>query len=320
MSADTATAYAWTKKEPAPLPKVEAVEASSEGGLDGTLDEAIKGMLEKSGMLDKLEQVTGMPAQLTSAADEWHAQGKALQTLADGLRMGAAKLSEHWEGEASASFGHGMGEIVDAIDETAHEMGKIARILSSAAKECKLAEDAIIGIIREAIEWGLIWLATTVVTDILTLGLATVVDAMIGEAEIIAFVARVERVAEKLGKALRELTEAVREFRRTEGAWEKTKQLGGAAKAANGVRAMGGFKGMGGEGKYRVPVWQAQHMAQGEIKKHVVEPALGFSGEPVAPAKEALTSETGQESFARDGQQPEEPYHVPKRSIEEDFG
>lgn len=324
MTTATADAYSWTKKQPDPLPPVEEVEDGQEGGLDGTIDEAVKGLLNSTGILDQLEKVTGMPAQLSTAANAWHSQAKSLHSLADALRMGAAKLPGHWEGDASEHFGHGMGKLVHAIDASAHEMGQTAHILSGAAKECKLAEDTVIGIIRELIEWAVIEIAAMVALDIITLGIGTVVDALIADATVEVFIARVSRVVAKLGKALEELMKEVRELRKAEGAIAKAKGLGTGLLKAQKVTSAGGIMGPGKEGGSflaRQGAWLAQHELYGQFKKHVVEPVTGVEPDPVGPAKETLVSDTAKQSLARDLDPPQShPYHVDKRSIEEDFG
>ncbi|MFF4800067.1 WXG100 family type VII secretion target [Streptomyces sp. NPDC001351] len=316
---DTAAAYAWTRKEPAPLPPLEDVGPSEEHGLDAGIDDLVRGVLEATGMLDELEKVTGMPARLHEAAQSWHDQAKALQSLADALRMGAAKLPEHWEGEASASFGRGMGEFVDAIDQTAEDMGRTAEILGSAAKECKLAEDTVVAIIREAIEMIAMTVAAGLITDLLTAGLATAVDALAVDAEVAVYVERVEQVSSKLGKALRELMDAVKDMKKGEKTFKDVR------KAAKGVRKMAGIRGMGGEGTHKGLVWAAHHEGMKQLKEHVFKPlfgeAPGLTGDPKEPLKEALQSDTVKEAWERDQRlADDQPYRVNKRTIEEDFG
>jgi WXG100 family type VII secretion target len=316
---DTAAAYAWTKKEPAPLPPLEDVGSSQEHGLDAGIDDLVRGVLEATGMLDQLEKVTGMPGQLHAAAQSWHGQAKALQSLADTLRMGAAKLPGHWEGNASEAFGHGMGAYVDAIDRTAEDMGRTAEILNSAAKGCKLAEDTVVAIIREAIEMIAMTVAAGLITDLLTAGLATAVDALAVDAEVAVYVERVEQVSSKLGQALRELMDAVKDMRKGE------KSFNDVRKVAKGVRKMAGIRGMGGEGTHKGLVWAAHHEGMKQLKEHVFKPLFGevpgLTGDPAGPVKEALHSDTVKEAEARDQQLAhEQPYRVNKRSIEEDFG
>jgi len=316
---DTAAAYAWTKKEPAPLPPLEDVAPSEEHGLDAGIDDVVRGVLQKTGMLDQLEKVTGMPAQLHDAAQSWHDQAKALNSVADALRMGAAKLPEHWEGDASAAFGRSMGEFVAAAFSTAADMGQTAEILNSAAKECKLAEDTVVAIIREAIEMIAMTIAAGLVVDLLTAGLATAVDALVVDGEVMVYVERVEQVSSKLGKALRELMDAVKDMRKGK------KSFNDVRKVAKGVRKMAGIRGMGGEGTHKGLVWAAHHEGMKQLKEHVFKPLFGevpgLTGDPAGPVKDALHSDTVREARTRDQQlAQEQPYRVNKRSIEEDFG
>lgn len=316
---DTAAAYAWTKQRPAPLPPLEPVAPSEEHGIDAGIDDVVRGVLEKTGMLDQLEKVTGMPGQLHDAAQSWHDQAKALNSLADTLRMGAAKLPEHWEGDASEAFGRSMGEFVAAIDGTAADMGRTAEILNSAAKECKLAEDTVVAIIREAIEMIAMTIAAGLVVDLLTAGLATAVDALVVDGEVLMYVERVEQVSSKLGTALRDLMKAVKDMRAGEAKFKDV------LKAAKGVRKMSGWRGMGGEGTHKGLVWAAHHEGMKQLKEHVFKPLFGevpgLTGDPAGPVKEALHSDTVKGAEARDQQLAhEQPYRVNKRSIEEDFG
>ncbi|GAA1349753.1 WXG100 family type VII secretion target [Streptomyces beijiangensis] len=313
MSGSAASAYGWVRQETAQLLPVPDVQSNPEHGLDAGLDDAIKWFLEKVGLLDELEKVTGMPTQLTDAAHEWTAQGKAMLAVADGLRSAATALPTAWEGDTSEAFGHSMGKIVEAIEGTGKEMGQTASILSRAAAECKLAEDTIIGIIREAIEWAAMTLAAMVVTDILTLGLATLVDGLVAEAEVAVFVARVARVSEKLAKALEDLMKTIKDFKKG----EKTfKELRGAVAA---VRKLGSLRnGLSGKEKW------THYAAGSQFKKHVIAPLVNAAtGLPEVsltdPVKEGGSFLA--DAYGRDGKPvAPEPYRVNQRSIEEDFG
>lgn len=310
-------AYVWLNRESERLPNVPEIHNNAEHGIDAGLDDAIRWFLDKVGLMDELEKVTGMPTQLTAAAKEWHAQADTLHKVADGLRQAARPLPEHWEGDASDGFGHGMGKIVEAVDGTAKEMGEVAHILSQAAAECKFAEDAIVEIIREAIEWAAMTLAAMVVTDILTLGLATVVDGLVAEAEVAVFLARVEKVSVKLAETLRKLMEAVRKFKAGKKSWAAFKE---AKTAAGALRKAGGPLG---EGSYRTRDWWAHHMLTGQIAKHGSKPligaATGLTGDFAGPAKEAV-EHFGKEALNDEAPKSPEPYRVPKGSIEDTFG
>ncbi|MGI5257462.1 WXG100 family type VII secretion target [Streptomyces angustmyceticus] len=310
-------AYAWVDREIAKLPDIPEIHNSEEHGIDAGLDDAIRWFLDKVGLMDKLEEVTGMPTQLTAAAHEWRAQAAALHKVADGLRQAARPLPECWAGDASEGFGHGMGEIVEAIDGTATEMGETAHILSQAAAESKFAEDAVVEIIREAIEWAAMTLAAMVVTDILTLGLATVVDGLVAEAEVAVFLGRVEKVSVKLAETLRKLMEAVRKFKAGKKSWAAFKE----AKAAAGALRKAG--GAFGEGSYRTRDWWAHHLVTGQIAGHGSKPLIGavtgLTGDFKGPATEAA-EHFGKEALSDDGPKEPKPYRVPKGSIEDTFG
>ncbi|WP_329121280.1 WXG100 family type VII secretion target [Streptomyces sp. NBC_01465] len=320
MSGASDAAYGWVRKETAQLLPVPDIESNPPHGLDATIDEAIKGFLEKIGLFDELEKVTGMPSQLTEAAHQWTAQGKAMLAVADGLRSAATALPTAWEGDTSEAFGHGMGELVQAIEDTGKEMGETASILSRAAQECKLAEDTIIMIIREAIEWAAMTLAAMVITDILTLGLATLVDGLVAEAEVAVFVARVGKVSETLEKALKDLMEAVKGLKEAKGATGAAKGAWGAVKSANNFRKLGGILGnpLKGWGKL------AGIAVGDEFKKHVIAPVMGATtGLPEVSLTDPVKDAGGLllNSSDRSEQPPAPaPYRVNQRSIEEDFG
>ncbi|WP_310719562.1 WXG100 family type VII secretion target [Streptomyces lydicus] len=307
-------AYAWVNKEIEKLPDVEQIHSNEEHGIDAGLDDAIRWFLDKIGLMDSLEKVTGMPTQLTQAAQEWKAQGEALHKVAEGLRAAARGLPEQWEGDASAGFGRGMGKIVDAIDDTGKDMGETAKILSQAAAECKFAEDAIIAIIREAIEWAAMTLAAMVITDILTLGLATVVDGLVAEAEVAVFIGRVEKVSTGLAKTLRDLMKAVKEFK------SGAKSFNEARKVAGALRKLGGPTGMRGQS---MRDWMAHHVVTGQIAGHGSKPligaATGLTGDFKTPAEDAI-KHFGKEALDDEGPQEPAPYRVPKGSVEDTFG
>ncbi|MEU5212252.1 WXG100 family type VII secretion target [Streptomyces sp. NPDC020742] len=307
-------AYAWVNKEIEKLPDIQQVHSNEEHGIDSGLDDAIRWFLEKIHVMDKLEKVTGMPTQLTHAALEWKAQGEALHKVAEGLRSAARQLPDHWEGEASEGFGRGMGKIVDAIDETGKDMGRTATILSQAAAECKMAEDAIIEIIREAIEWAAVTLAAMVVTDILTLGLATVVDGLVADAEVAVFIGRIEKVSTGLAKTLRELMKAVKEFK------SGAKSFNEARKVAGTLRKLGGPTGMRGQS---MRDWMAHHIVTGKVaeygSKPLIEGPTGLTGDFKTPAEDAV-KHFGKEALDDEGPKEPAPYRVPKGSIEDTFG
>jgi uncharacterized protein YukE len=323
-------AYAWARQrvsaQPAP---VQQISNPPEHGLDAGLDHVVKMALDSTGLMDELEKVTGKLDQLTQAAQEWQAQAKAMREVAQAFRDGAEPLSGQWQGQASDAFGTHMGRLVEAIDSTAADMEQTAQIISSAAAECKMAEDMIIEIIREAIEALIVSLAAMIAVDIITLGLATLADAIIADAEIAVFVGRVARVSEDLAKALKDLMKAVKEMRSAE---KKFKEIGKGLKAANNLRKLGGALSVGKAGNKLARERSLASLgnyaaAQGvkhynELFKSGVELATGIDGDPAGAAKEAYHSDTNQQAMAasKDGQAPAAPYRVPKSDIEETFG
>ncbi|GAA4995571.1 hypothetical protein GCM10025734_26380 [Kitasatospora paranensis] len=237
-------AYGWSQagaaEAPAPL---EAAGHPDRSGLGGMLDEAVQWALEKSGLMDELEKVTGNLAELNAAAEEWQAQARAVQSVADQLRGGAQPLSGSWEGQASDAFGTHMGEVVDALDSTAEGMYQTAEIISRAAQECAVAEGMVVDIIAEAIEALIVSLAAEAVIAVFTAGIGVIADALITEAEIGVFVARVAKVStelaenlEKLLKALKELGQAVKAVRNLRTARTALDAVKDVKAAAQGLR------------------------------------------------------------------------------------
>jgi uncharacterized protein YukE len=230
-------AYGWSQagaaEAPAPL---EAAGHPDRSGLGGMLDEAVQWALEKSGLMDELEKVTGNLAELNAAAEEWQAQARAVQSVADQLRGG-------WEGRASDAFGTHMGEVVEALDSTAEGMYQTAEIISRAAQECAVAEGMVVDIIAEAIEALIVSLAAEAVIAVFTAGIGVIADALITEAEIGVFVARVAKVStelaenlEKLLKALKELGQAVKAVRNLRTARTALDAVKDVKAAAQGLR------------------------------------------------------------------------------------
>ncbi|MGD3107979.1 WXG100 family type VII secretion target [Streptomyces sp. YGL11-2] len=321
--------YEWAKhwlEEPLiPLPEIHNPVSE---GLDAGLDDIVKSALDATGLMDCLEQVTGKLDELTAAAKEWQAQSKALKNVAKELRSGAATLSQEWTGQASNAFGAHMGRTVAAIDATAADMEQTAQLISQAAAECKVAEEMVIEIIREAIEALILSLAAMVIVDIATLGLATIADALVADAEITVFIARVARVSEQLATKLEELVKAVREIK---SAGKSFKNIKDGLKAANDVRKVGGIMN---KGKSLGNLVRSPSMANlGEfgasqgvaayngIFKSGAALILG-DGDPVKAAKKGVGSDTNANAMAEeaDGRPPEHPYHVPKSTVQETFG
>ncbi|MEV4556387.1 WXG100 family type VII secretion target [Kitasatospora sp. NPDC049285] len=328
-------AYKWTRDQvdavTAPLPDLSNPVSD---GLDAGLDHIVKAALDATGLMDVLEKVTGNLAGLTAAAQEWQAQAKEMHAVAADLRAGAGPLAEGWQGAASASFGAYLGQVVEGIDATAKDMEQVAQIISQAAAECKLAEDLIIGIIREAIETLIVSLAAMVIVDIVTVGLATIVDALVVEAEIAVYIARVERVSVKLAEALRDLMRAVKELRTVNRTWKGFKDAKAAAKV---VRKIGKKPWKAGLGVLKNPdnlpmearllhagaaigVKEVFSTIKGGIKAPI---ALGLgAGGPASVLTDALKDDGNVDALtgALDGPGKQQPYRVPKNRIEEAFG
>lgn len=328
-------AYQWARDfidQPLiPLPEISNPVSD---GLDSGLDSIVKEALDSTGLMDELEKVTGRLDELSAAAAEWQAQAKATRGVAAGLRAGASTLSQDWQGSASDSFGAHMGKVVTAIDATAADMEQTAGIISQAAAECQLAENMIIEIIREAIEALIVSLAAMVAIDIITLGLATIADALVADAEITVFIARVARVSEQLATKLEELMKAVREMR-TVGRSFKTIKTG--LKAANDLRKMGGMLGRGkalGDLLRSPSMESLGNFAATQAVRHYDEILKGGvavvtgAGDPVGAVKDAVGDDTDLDAVAgeidgrtgRTAGRAEEPYHVPTSTIEEAFG
>ncbi|MEU6366623.1 hypothetical protein ABZ876_13020 [Streptomyces sp. NPDC046931] len=326
-------AYKWTRDfvdEPLiPLPEIENPVAD---GLDAGLDSIVKAALDSTGLMDMLEEVTGNLAGLTAAAHEWQAQAKAMRAVSTALREGGGTLAGQWEGVASNAFGRHMGQVVEAIDGTAKDMDEIAQIISQAAAACQLAENMIIEIIREAIEALIVSLAAMIAVDILTLGLATAADALVAEAEIAVFIARVERVSARLAKTLEELMAAVRKIKE---AGKSFRTIKDGLKAAKAVRKIGG---MGNRAKSIRDLVRSPSMENlGEFAaargtkavygtaKGVIAGGVGLvvgADGPTSAVKDGLSKDPAVDAVTGqlDGRKNEAPYHVPKTRIEEDFG
>ncbi|MEV7213138.1 WXG100 family type VII secretion target [Kitasatospora cineracea] len=221
-------AYAWAQAQiQRSIQDLPEAEHKSRGGLGGALDQAVEWALEESGLLDMLEKVTGNLAELNAATMEWQAQAGAVRSVAAELRSGVMPVAESWQGSASDAFGGHMGNVADALDQTAEEMMQTAQIINSAAQECAMAEGMVIEIITEAIEALIASLAAEAVLSLVTFGAAALVGALIDEAEIGTFVARVAQVSTKLAKALEELLKALQEMGK---AVKATRKLGDIAK------------------------------------------------------------------------------------------
>ncbi|MFB7945181.1 hypothetical protein ACFC6L_09690 [Kitasatospora phosalacinea] len=329
---DAVDAYRWTRdRVTEQLPPLPSFENPVSEGLDAGLDSVVKAALDATGLMDVLEKVTGDLQALTAAAHEWQAQAKAVQEVAEELRSAGTRVDAAWEGAASAAFGAHMTTVVEAVDATAADMAQVAQIISQAAAECRLAEQLIIEIIREAIETLIITLAAGLVVDILTLGLATAAEALIVEGEIAVYIARVGQVSLKLEKALKELRTAIKAMKeaRTLGKFNE------ARKAAKAVRKLGGRgnRWKSGLDLVRSPSTAnlgefatAQVLGQGfGAVKGAVKGGLGAvtgAGDLTGVLTGNLLTDRGLDTVAGalDGPPGGEPYRVPGNRVEEAFG
>jgi uncharacterized protein YukE len=324
-----ADAYKWAHNFVAqPLIPLPQLSNPVSDGLDAGLDHIVEAALGSTGMMDELEKVTGKLDVLTHAAQEWQARAQAMQGVAKALRNGAVELSEQWEGNASNAFGAHMGEVVTAIDNTAADMFTTAKLINQAAEECKMAEETVIEIIREAIEVMIVSLAAMVAVDIITLGLATLADALVADAEIAVFIARVARVSEELAAKLEKLMKSVKEIQT---AGKSFRTIKGGLKAANNVRKLGGLLGRSkalGDLARSPSLESLGNFAAAQGVKHYNEIAKGGvelitgDADPVGAAKDGLTGDTDISATARqmDGTPDAAPYRVPKGTVREVFG
>lgn len=301
-------------------------------GLDAGLDEFVKGALDFLGLMDMLEEVTGELETLTNAAEEWQAQAKAMQEVANELRQGGMTLSSQWEGAASTAFGTHMGKVVEAIESTAADMNEVAQIISQAAAACELAENLVIELIREAIQVLIATMAAMIIVDIITLGAATVVNALVVEAEVSIYVMRIAQVSRKLATALGKLMDAVRKIQTT---GKSFSNIRGGLKAAKEVRKIGGLSNRLGRGRDLLTNPNLGTLGEfgtalgvkagfGAVKGGIatgIGMGIGagdFAGAFTDAAKgdAAVDAATG----ALDGGAHAKPYRVPQTRVEEAFG
>ncbi|GAB2726272.1 WXG100 family type VII secretion target [Kitasatospora kifunensis] len=314
-------AYGWASAQPpAPLKPLPQIHGDNPGVIGSFLDDVVKDVLEATGLLDQLDKVTGQPQALLTAAQTWQDQAMALRGVAEALRQGAQPVSQQWHGSASNAFGSHMGQLVAAIDATADDAANTAQIIGSAAAECQLAEDTVIGIIREAIEWIGMTVAAGALADILTLGLASIVDGLVADAEITAFVERVAKVSETLAAKLTKLQEAMKELREAE-------KLGKGIKAANDARKVISDIRKGGRSltdfqsikdSYKGSNLAGQILSK-PIKSGLAAPILGgLTG--VHPDLKGEAEKLAGQLDAPPPADPPAPYHVPASRIEQAFG
>jgi uncharacterized protein YukE len=224
-------AYAWTEDPATALPGILPLQKGPGGGIGGVIDAAVMWVLEKTGLLGMLDQVTGDPDTVHQAALEWLQRGVATQQAATALRDGARDLPEHWQGAASEAFGGFMRMLVAALEAMASDMGQTGQILSEAAQQCQFAQDFIVMIIQQVIEWIL----GSIALDAITLGLSTVADGLLDSA----------KAAQASIKAGEEVSRLAQVLAKLEHALEAIQRAGSAYKDAEGFEKFKTFLGLG---------------------------------------------------------------------------
>ncbi|MEV4612810.1 PPE domain-containing protein [Kitasatospora sp. NPDC049258] len=318
-------AYAWTRQSARPdFPAIPEAKSPDREGISGALDEAVEWTLEKTGVLEWLEKVTGAPELLSEAAHGWRDRAVELARVADDLRAGAVPLAGQWQGAASDNFARHTAQIVEAVDATAEDMSQTAQILGQAAKECELAEETVIHLISELIDLLIAQLATSFILDLVSFGLATVVDALVSGAEVAVYVERISAVSVRLGKALEELLKAVKELKEAQRAGKPIKEILAEAKkvrsAAADVRKTA--KALSGKKGKEEGLSFLQRQAVGAPAKIVGKglKELGIDKKWTGPLKDYAKDEDGRRSLLDDGDEAPPAYHVDRGRIEQAFG
>ncbi|MCB5909011.1 hypothetical protein [Streptomyces pinistramenti] len=317
-------AYAWTgRPDHRGFPGTPQAESPDRGAISGAMDVAVQWTLEKTGALDK---GTGAPAELSAAAEIRHAQAKDLREVANGLRTGAGELAEHRHGRSSDGFGTHMGHVVKAVDDTAYDMAQSAKILGQAAKERALAEETVIELLSDPVPMLIAELATSFILDLVTAGLATVVDALVSGAEVTAAFARIARISEKLAETLRKLQQAVKELKETVRSGKSVKEVLAEARkvrqAASHVRTTA--KALSGKDGKEDGLSLLQRQAIGQPCKQAAKlvdkagESTGLEQKRKKPLEEYAKSDTGQRSVLQDGSEAPAPYRVDTGSLDPD--
>jgi hypothetical protein len=240
-------AYQWLNTPlinwPIHLPDIHQMESNA---IDGAIDSAVRGILDAVGLMSILDRVTGNPGLLHAAGQTWLDQANGVKQVRTDLATGAKNLPQQWKGGASAAFGAFMGNVASSTQSMGADMVTTAQILNDAGQECQMAQDMVVMIIREAAEWAAMTLAATALADIFTLGLASIAGGIAESAEMAAFVARATEVSVKLGEALTQLVEKIKELKgaaeavkSAEGITDKLREFSEARKTINEIRNSG---------------------------------------------------------------------------------
>lgn len=225
---ETTAAYAWTKKSCTALPAAQAPQ-SGDKGLDGMLDEAINWVMDHTGLMKVLDDVTGDTGALIRAANLWAEQGNRVNAIIGALREGAADLPQQYAGEAATALGTFMGDVTEGLTQLVTVMGQTAKILEQAASEAAMAHDLIVDIIRDVVEW----VATNILIDAATLGLGAALDAVDAEIFLAKEAEEAEKVSATLAKVLKELERIVHEMVKFKDDFKEAEGLGKLAKFAS---------------------------------------------------------------------------------------
>lgn len=76
-----------------------------------------------------MSSVPGDPASLSACASTVSRVSVDLTARADGIRVAGDSLGEQWHGRTSAQIRHRGATLAGAADLTAHELGRVARVL-----------------------------------------------------------------------------------------------------------------------------------------------------------------------------------------------
>lgn len=206
LAQETAASYDWTRKSSTALPAAQA-PSGGQKGLEGLLEEAVNWVINHVPELPKLlNDVTGDTGALIAAANVWVEQGNRVNAVIQALREGALNLPQEWAGEGSEAFGTFMTDVIQGLTQLVTVMGQTAKVLEDAAREAAMAHDLIVDIITQVVEW----VATNLLIDAATLGLATAFEAA-GTAAFLAMEAeKAEKVSVTLAKFLSELERLVK--------------------------------------------------------------------------------------------------------------
>lgn len=270
-------------------PVLQPAEAAWDkvSGAFNWVDDRVKGwvkdLLEITGLLDLLEKVVGKPDELTAAARIWQEQAKEIHQIIGDIGTGMKQLGPEWKGEAAAAFAAFMGKSVKELGDMATDMQKVAKILIDAAKAAQMAEDLLVEIIVQFIEFAAISLLASLLTSLVTLGISMAAEAAALEVDAIAAGARGIQVSAKLAQVLQKIAQALREIQKV---MQTAREVGGAFKTFK-------FLGRGREALKAGDMAEAARLLAGRHAyagiKGGIAGALG-SGNPITGAASAVNN------------------------------